>query len=156
DRERAEPAVAIAAALDVADAGVTLGGGLDVLGAIVDEAHRPAALLREERGVERDDRGVLLLAAEAAAGHRLGDVDPLRGELERLEEGLVDVERALDRAGRVGSLVIPPRDHALGLDVELLLVAGRVAPLDDDIARGDGLLDRALALRGPRLGGRYL
>jgi hypothetical protein len=61
------------------------------------------ALLREEGGVEGDDRGVLLLAAEAAAGDGLGDVDAIGREIEGLDEGLVDVEGALDRARGVGA-----------------------------------------------------
>ena len=45
----------------------------DVLVAVVDHPHRLARPLRQQRGMEGDDRRVLLLAAEAAAGLGLDD-----------------------------------------------------------------------------------
>ena len=42
--------------------------------AVVDHPDRLAALQREQRRVEGDDRGVLLLAAEPAAGLGLDDL----------------------------------------------------------------------------------
>ncbi len=78
DREHAQGAVGVASALDLADARVPLGRGLDILFAVVDHPHREAALLRQERGVEGDDRGILFLPAKAPSRHRLGDVDGAR------------------------------------------------------------------------------
>ena len=72
-----EPAVRIHARAVADDRRVALGGGRDVLVAVVDHAHRPAHPLRQQGGVDGEDRGVLLLAAEAAASLRLGD-DGLR------------------------------------------------------------------------------
>ena len=46
----------------------------EVLVAVVDHPDRLAGLAGEERGVEGDDRGVLLLAAEPAAGLGLDDL----------------------------------------------------------------------------------
>ena len=47
---------------------------------VVRHPHRPPGLAGEERGVDREDRGVLLLAAERAAGLLLDDDDPVAVE----------------------------------------------------------------------------
>jgi hypothetical protein len=60
----------------MADPGwVALGGGGDVLLALVDHLDRPTGALGEDRAVGREHRRVLLLAAEPAAGDGLGDDD---------------------------------------------------------------------------------
>ena len=49
-----------------------------VFRAVVDELHRPAGLPREQRRVRRDQRRVLFLAAESAAGLHLDDAHLVR------------------------------------------------------------------------------
>ena len=51
--------------------------------AVVDHLHRPAGLPREQRRVAGDDRRVLFLAAEAAAGLHLDDADALGRQVEQ-------------------------------------------------------------------------
>ena len=109
----------------------------DVLVPVVDHPDGPAALQGEDARVEREDRGVLLLAPEAAAGLGLDDADlgPPAGR-----------GRGPSRCGRstgTGALpwtVTPPSgpghgDHRHRLDVELLLVAGPIGALEDDVGR---------------------
>ena len=102
--------------------------------AVVDHPHRLAGLARQERRVQGDHRRVLLLAAEAAARlgldhHRLG-VGQLQGSL----QGAVDVVRALARAvHRDPAIGVRDGDHRLVLDVQLLLVANAVGPLDHQL-----------------------
>ena len=89
--------------------------------------------------MQRDHRGVLLLAAEAAAGLRLDDHRQLAAHLERPLHGLVDVVRALQRAVDGDAAILARhRDHGLVLDVELLLVADPVGPLDHHVRPGHG------------------
>ena len=104
----------------------------EVLVAVVDHPDRLAGLAGEERRVEGDDRGVLLLAAEPAA--RLGLDDPrlFVVQAERPLQRLVDVVRALERAvDRDAAVLARDRDHRVVLDVELLLVADPVLALED-------------------------
>ena len=97
--------------------------------------------------MDRDDRRVLLLAAEPAAGLGLddarADVVEGQGPLHRL----VDVVRALQRAvDGQPAVLLGHGDHRVVLDVELLLVPDAVGPLEHDlrlrearfeVARGD-------------------
>ena len=84
--------------------------------------------------MERDDRGVLLLAAEPAAGLRLDDLRLLVRQVECPLQRLVDVVRALERAvDRHAAVVARDGDHRVVLDVELLLVADAIGPLEDDV-----------------------
>ena len=128
------------------DGRVALRRGGDVLVAVVDHAHRLAHALRQERRVDGHDRRVLLLAAEAAAGLRLGDDGLLVGEPEGALQRLVDVVGALHRA-RDGDAAVRSwhRDHGLVLDVELLLVADAILALDDEAGRGERGFDVAAA-----------
>ena len=83
--------------------------------------------------MQRDDRGVLLLAAEAAAGLRLDHDRQLVAHVQRALHGLVDVVRALQRAvDRHATILARHGDHRLVLDVQLLLVADAVRALDDE------------------------
>ena len=138
------------------DRGMPLGRGDHVLDAIVDDLHRPTRLEREERRVPRRDRGELLLAAEAAAGLRLDHSGRVRRAEERLER-LERVEGTLDRAMDRDAAILRHRDHPVGLDVDVLLVAGVIRALDHDIRarhrRGGVTLgdrDPLELLRGPR------
>ena len=126
---------------------VTLGGGADVLVAVVDHAHRLAALQRQQRRVEGDDRGVLLLAAEAAAGLGLDHDRQLVAHVERSLHRLVDVVRALQRAVDGHPAVLArDGDHRLVLDVQLLLVADAVGALDHEL----GVLHGRRGVTAPR------
>jgi hypothetical protein len=95
--------------------------------------------------VPRDHRRVLLLAAEAAAGLHLYDAHFLGRQREQAGERLVDVVGALHRAPH-GHAVrgIGDGEHAVRLDVELLLRAGLVVPFDDDDVAGERRVDVAL------------
>jgi hypothetical protein len=109
---------------------VALGGGGDVLVALVDHLDRPTGALGEDRAVGRQHRRVLLLAAEPAAGDGLRDDDVVGAAAEHDLQRLVHVVRALHRAGDVERAVLPGR-HRLGLDVHLLLGAGVIGAVDD-------------------------
>ena len=154
DLHRGDPAVARDAGAVADERGVALGGGGHVLEAVVDELHRPPRLQRQQRRVPGDDRGVVLLAAEAPARLRLDDAHLLVGKAQQPHQGLVHVVRALERAvdrhpvgGRDG-------DDAVRLDVDVLLAAGAVLALDHEVGLGEAagevaLLDRDL-LEDPR------
>ena len=73
-----EPAVEGHAGPVADDRRVALRGGGDVLVAVVDHADRLLGLARQERGVQPDDRGELLLATEPAAGLGLDHAGRLR------------------------------------------------------------------------------
>ena len=87
--------------------------------------------------MDRQDRRVLLLATEAAAGLRLDDMSAGVVEPERPLERAMDVVRALERAmHRDPAVRAGHGDHRVVLDVQLLLVADPVLALDDDVGRG--------------------
>jgi len=144
DLLRHEPPVAHDAGPMMDDRGVALGGGAQVLVAVVDHAHRLADLASQQRGMQRDHRGVLLLAAEAAARLRL-DHDSLRiGQLQGSLQGSMDVVRALAGAvHRHPAVGLRDRDHGLVLDVELLLVPNPVGALDHQLRLGEPRLQVA-------------
>ncbi len=108
-----------------------------VLDAVVHELDRTARLDREDGGVPRDHGGVLLLAAESAAGLGLDDADLLLRQVEEHPEGPVDVVRTLERAVNGDPAVLRDRDDAVRLDVELLLQPDAVLPLDDAVRLGE-------------------
>ncbi len=117
---------------------MALGGDRDVLVAVVDEADRAADRQGEHGGVDGQPRRELLLAAEGAAGVLLDDHAVLGVEAQRPFHGGVHVVRALQRAvDRHAAVLARHGDHALRLDVELLLVADPVGPLDDHVRLGE-------------------
>ena len=154
DRERRERAVGVQARAVVRPDRVALGREEHVLMAVVDDLHRPAALEREQRAVAREQGRELLLAAERAADRRLADADLLERQPERGHELRADVVRALQAAlDQHAAVRLRRADHALRLDVELLLVAGLVGALDHVRRRGERALRVALhdRLRGERM-----
>ena len=79
-----------------------------------------------------DDRRVFLLAAEAAAGLHLHDANALGRQVEEAGQRAVNVVGTLHRAPhRHAGFGIGDGQHAVGLDVQLLLRAGLVLSLDD-------------------------
>ena len=92
-----------------------------------------------------DDGGELLFPAEPAAGFHLDDADAILRQIEEPGERVVDVVRALHGAPH-GDAVFRAGDgeHAVRLDVELLLRAALVLPFDDDRRSGDRRLDVTL------------
>ena len=137
-----EPAIAGDAGPMADDRRVALGRGRDVLVAVVDHPDGLLRLAREERGVQPDDRGELLLAAEPAAGLGLDHAGGSVVEAEAALERRVQVVRALERA-RDGDAAALGRhgDHRVVLDVELLLVADAILALEDDVGGGERRLD---------------
>ena len=126
------------------DRGVALRRRRQVLVAVVDHPDGLAGLPRQEGGVEGDDRWVLLLAAEAAAGLGLNDPGLLVGQAQRPLQRLVDVVRALERAVDCHAAVLAgDRDHRIVLDVELLLVTDAVLALDHEVRLGESALEVA-------------
>jgi hypothetical protein len=141
-----------------------------VLLAAQDEAHRTSGGACQERGVRAGRGGRVFLAAEAAAGHRLHDARVAQVAAERGGHRLLHVERALHGAVDDDARAFRHRDHAVGLDVGVLLV-GRVVrafdhdhirpaqgdarfpaphlPLRQELAGGEGLLH--IEERGERL-----
>ena len=121
------------------DRRVALGRRREVLVAVVDHPDRAPGLPGQERGVEGDDRGVLLLATEPAAGLRLDDPRLPVVDAEAALERRVDVVRALERAVDGDAAVLArDRDHRVVLDVELLLVADPVLALEDEVGGREG------------------
>jgi hypothetical protein len=97
----------------------------------------PAGLFREQARVRADHVRVLLLAAEAAARHRLDHAQLLFGQPERGLERLHDVVRTLQRAERHERAVLPPGRGAVRLDVGLLLVRHAILAFDHDGRAGE-------------------
>ncbi len=92
--------------------------------------------------MQGEHRGVLLLAAEPAAGLGLDDLGAVVVEEQRALHRLVDVVRALERAVDRDAAIRPGHgDHRVVLDVELLLVTDPVLALDDEIGAGHGRID---------------
>ena len=95
---------------------MALGGGDHVFGAVVNHFYRLAGFPGQQRGVAGDHRRIFFLAAEAAAGFRLDDADFVGGQIEKRNQRLVNVIRALQRAPDGDAFVRDSRDgdHALG------------------------------------------
>ena len=111
---------------------MSLGGRGQIFHAVVDHLHRMAALHGEQRRVARDDGGIILFAAECAAGFSLDDANLVIGQIEDGTQSFENVVRALQRAPhRDAALRAVLRDHALVLDVKMFLRAGAVLALDD-------------------------
>ncbi len=112
---------------------------------VVYHPHRPAGLAGEQGGVDREDRGVLLLAAERAAGLLLDDDDPVAIETERPHQGRVHVVRALQGAVDLDTPVLArDGDHRLRLEVQLLLVPRPVGALDHQVGPGEAGVEVSL------------
>ena len=126
---------------------VALGRRGHVLGAVVDDLHGPAALLREQGRVDADHRRVLLLAAEPAPGLVLDDARVLGRHVEELHERFLHVVRALQRtADRDAAPRVELADDPVGLDVQLLLRAREVLALEHEhVVAGGGGVHVALA-----------
>src|SRR5580765_7601482 len=80
----------------------------------------------------RREGRVLLLATEPATRFRLDHAHRVRWTEETLDR-LERIERTLYRAVDRDAASLRHRDHPVGLDVDVLLVAGAVCPLDDDV-----------------------
>ncbi len=119
------------------DGRVSLGGGRDVLVAVVDHADRLLRLPGKQRRMERDDGRELLLPTEATTGLRLDDPGAVIVEPETALQRCVDVVRALERAGDGDAALRRHGDHRVVLDVELLLVAHAVLALEDEVRGGE-------------------
>ena len=140
-----EPAVAGDARPVTDHRRVPLGRRGDVLVPVVDHPHRSPGLEREERGVDREQRGIVLLAAEPAARLLLDDDDAGAVEAERALQRRVDVVRALERAvDDHPAVVARDRDHRLGLQVQLLLVTGPVGSLEHQVGAREARLQVTL------------
>jgi len=90
--------------------------------------------------VQRNDRRVVFLAAETAAGGGLDHSDPVCRSRQRVHHGGMYVVRALHGPFDHHDAVIRERQHALRFEVDVLLGAGPVGPLDDVRSIGQGLL----------------
>ena len=119
---------------------MALGGGGHVFGAVVDDFYGVAGLHGEQRGVRADDGGEVFFAAEGSAGFDLDDAALFFGEVEDEGERVDEVVGALhgaadgDSANVAGGRVeIAFGDDAVGFDVELLLRAGGVFALNDEV-----------------------
>ena len=118
---------------------MTLGGGGHVFRAIVNYFYGFTGFPGEKSGVAGEHGGIFFLAAEAAAGFGLHDADALFGEAEKADERFVNVVGTLERAPNGDAIGgIGAGDDALRLDVELLLRAGFVIAIDDEICGAPG------------------
>src|SRR6202035_5837451 len=111
-------------------------------GAVVDDLDGLARFPREKSGVTCNHGRIFLLAAEPAAGFGLHDADVVFRKAKKTVECFVHVVGALQRAPHryaVGWICL--RDHALRLDIELLLRAGFVVALDNEIGSAPSSLN---------------
>ena len=142
DFQGEKPAVAAHPRPVADDRGVALGGGDNVLVPVVDHLDRPARGAGEQGGVDGNGAREILLAAETTAHGRGAHPHLLLLQPQGVDQGLVDVIRALHGAEHVDCTVpFEPGDHPLGLDVDVLLVPGPVLTLDDPVRSGEGALD---------------
>jgi hypothetical protein len=118
---------------------VALGHDRHVLLAAEDQADRPARGDGQERHLGAGRGGSVLLAAEAAAGDGLDDAGFVQPASQRRGHGLLHVERALHGPVDGGPGPLGDGDHAVRLDVGVLLVGRVVGRLDDDqVVPGEG------------------
>ena len=118
-----------------------------IFDAVVDHLHRTAGLQRQDRGMAGQHRRVFFLAAEPAAGFGLHDAHAVGRQLQQHDQRLVDVVRALQRSVDGHLAVAGHGDHAVGLDVELFLVAGAVLAFDHDVGLAEAAIEIALVDR---------
>ena len=126
------------------DRGVAFGGRQHVLDAVVNHLYGSARLPRQERRVTRDVRRIFLLAAESAACLRLYDSDSMGRQTKQHGQRPVHVVRALQRSVDGHAIVLGHGNHAVGLDVELLLVPRAVLAFDHDVGSRKSIGDDAL------------
>ena len=82
--------------------------------------------------------GVVLLAAEAAAGLHLDHAHLLQGQLEQFVEGMVHVVGALHRAPHQHAPGRGLPDDGVGLDVDVLLCPGVIGGIQAQVTQGRG------------------
>ncbi len=125
------------------DRRMPLGRGHHVLHAIVDHLDRPARLEREQRRVGRDIDGYSSLPPNpppvSVCTTRTCDTACTQDDGKRT----MGVERALDRAVDRHPAIFRNGDHALWLDVDVLLMPGAVRPFDDVVGGREAGLDVA-------------
>ena len=143
DVHRRQPAVARHARPVANHAGMALGRRDHVLHPVVDHLDRPAGRAREERRVAREDGRILLFAAEASARLGLHDAHALARQAQQHAERALHVVRTLQRADHGDAVLGRNGEHAVGLDIELLLVRHAVLALDDLVGEAKALVDRS-------------
>ena len=130
------------------DSWMTLGRRREVLVPVVDQANGASSFAGEERGMNRHNRRVLLLASEPSSCFRLDHHSLLIGELQGSLQGAMDVVGALQRADDPdGAVCFRESDCALRLDIQLLLQSNAKLTLHDDLR---------LPLRGRHISFRYV
>ena len=135
------------------DRRVTLGRGDHVFDAVVDDLHRTAGLERQQsRRAPRSSRDTL--PCRRSRRRSRSDHPHRAARPEQAAHRLDDVEGTLHRAVDRDAAILRHGDHAVGLDVDVLLVAGPVGALDDHEVgagqRGGGIaLGDVDGLEGP-------
>ena len=115
-------------------AGMTLGGGGHVFGAVVADLDGMAGLHGEQSGVAADDGREVFLAAEGSAGFGLDDAAFFGGKVEDQFEGVDEVEGTLHGAAyRDSFLCVVFCDDSVVFDVELFLSSGAILSFDDEV-----------------------
>jgi len=94
-----------------------------------------------------DDGGVVFLAAEAAAGFHLHDAHLVLRQAKQHDQRAVNVVGALQRPVHRDAAILRHGQHAVRLDVEVLLVARPVLALEDEIGASETLVEIALRNR---------
>ena len=118
-----------------------LSGCGHVFRAVVNDLHGLARLERQQRRMPGDHRRIFFLPSETAAGLGLNHLHLVHRQVEQGHQRSVDVERTLHRSpDRHALLRVIGGNHALRLDVELLLRAGFVLAFHDKV----GAAPRAL------------
>ena len=134
-----------------------LGRGHHVFHSIVYQLDRAARLECEQGRMRRDVRRILLFSAESSARLGLHDSNVGHGASQDDGESTMSVVRALDRAIDCHPAIFRDRDHALWLDVDMLLMSGTVGAFDDVVGGRKAGLDVALLDEDRlELGGRPL
>ena len=131
-------------------AGMALGRGGHVFCAVIDDLDGMAGFICEQCGMAGDQARVFLFAAERSAGLGLENADLFVGKIEGNFKGSVDVERALHGPDNGDAFNVTFKvfsdfgQHAVGLDIKLLLGAGLVLAFDDEIGLREGCVNIAV------------
>ncbi len=113
---------------------MALGRGRHVFRAVVNNLDGSTGFPGEEGRVPRDHRRIFFLAAEAAARLDLHDANFVFRQIEQFQQRLVNIIRALHRTPDSHAVCgAGNRNHAVVLDVELLLRARAIFAFDDEI-----------------------